>query len=173
MRRQERAPPLHRGVDVAEESPPVVLETVGEIGTEARERAHDVLRDDGHRAGIEREVRIAGRMDVAERAIDTSAAHLEELEPTHRFDHRRGATQHARVAAALDHRIDPRVLVEPVAHEDLRAAHEHDLARPDLEIVRILSGARGDAHLAGVADDRARDGPEVGKGGDDAERLRR
>src|SRR5205807_3394504 len=120
---------------------------------------------DGERAGVEREMRIAGRVDVAQRAVDEAGAYLQDGEAPHRLDDARRAAEQPRVAAALDDRVDPRVLVETVAHQDLGPFHQHELARSDLQVVRVLSGTRRQLDLAQVADDRARDRPQVGQGG--------
>src|SRR5207302_4049718 len=126
---------------------------------------HDVGGHDGERAGIEREMRIAGRVDVAQRAVDGAGAYLQDGEAPHRLDDAGRAAEQPRVAAALDDRVDPRVFVEAVAHQDLGSFHQHELARSDLQVVRVLSGARRHPDLTQVAYDRARDRPQVGQGG--------
>ncbi len=112
-------------------------------------------------------------MHVAERAVDRAGAHLEHAEAPHRLDDAGRAAQEARIAAALDDGIDPGVLVEPVADEDLGPLHQHDLARADLQVVRILSRSRRHLDLAQVADERPGDRPQVGQRGQDAQRFLR
>ncbi len=109
-------------------------------------------------------------MDVADRAVHRPRRHLEQDQAPRTLDHARRAAQQARVAAALDDRVDPCVFLEAVAHQDLGAPHEQDLARPDLEIVGVLAGAGRDLDLAEVADQGAGDGPEIRQGGQDAQR---
>ena len=111
-----------------------------------------------------------GWTSPSERSIG-AGADLEHRQPAHGLDHARRAAQEPWVAAALDDRIDPRVLVQAVAHQDLGALDQQYLAGTNLQIVRILARPRRHLHVAQLADEGAGDRPEVGQRGQHAQAL--
>src|SRR6185503_16489697 len=135
---------------------------------QASEAVGDRRADRLQGAGIEGEVRVARWVHVAERPVDATGWDLEQGQALRGLDDTRGAAEQSRVAAALDDRIDPGVFLEAVADEDLGALDEQDLARPDLEVVGILSGAGRDLDPSEIAHDGARDRPEIGERGQHA-----
>ena len=169
VRRQHLAPALEPALDPSQELAPVGFEPRGEIRAEAGEAVGDRRADRRHRPGVEREVRVARRMHVSERAIHAPGGDLQQREALSGLDDARRAAEQARVAAALDDRIDPGVLLEAVANQDLGALDEQDLTRPDLEVVGILPGSCGDVDAAQISHDATSDGPEIGQGGEDAQ----
>ena len=67
----------------------------------------------------------------------------------------------------MHHHVDPRILLETVADEEVGAAHHQDLARADLHVVRVLAEARDQIDRGQIAHDGPGQHEEVGQGGDD------
>ena len=102
---------------------------------------------------VEREVRVAFRMDIAPRAVDWPLGHPEDLDPARDVDEARTARGEPGSCPRGHERLDPGIAFEAVANQGVGSPKLDHEARPDLDIVGVLIAARQGVHLDQVAAD--------------------
>ena len=106
-------------------------------------------------------MRAPERVHVTHRSIHPAGQHLEHLDALRCLHDVGRAAEHSRVRGSVHHHVDPGVFLETVAHQDVGAADEQDLARPDFHVVRVLAEARNEVDRRQVTRDGACQDEEI------------
>ncbi len=147
----ELVPTFHLPAEPLQKRLAVLLERRPVVGREAGEPVHDVLRDDGRQAGVEREVGIAERVHVTHRAIDAGRGHFQQGDAAGDLDPARGAPDDVRVVRAEDGHVGPHIELRAVLDQRVGPPELQHHARPHLGLVEVLCAARERVHLDQVA----------------------
>jgi hypothetical protein len=160
-------PPGHLLVEPSQERRAVALEGGAMLRGHAQQPVEDVLRDDRRQPRIEREVWVAERVDVAHRAIDARARHLQQRHPPRDLDTPAAAAHDVGVVGVLHGHVHPGVELGAVLDEQVGLAQLEHHARPHLGFVEVLGPSRERLDVDEIATHRLGEGFEIGDRGDD------
>ena len=153
-RRQGPRPARAPCLELVEESSTIGDDFLALRGRDANEGLGDARGDGDRVLGIEPVVRIGDAVRVAAFVDDALAAYFEQRDAGRRVEIGVAPAQESLLARLIDQRIEPVVIAEADAYQEVGAPQFAEIARTRLECFRIGAGRHDRFHGDEVAADR-------------------
>jgi hypothetical protein len=121
----------------------------------------DVRSHDGGGLRVGRVVRIALRVDITHRAVDTSGRHFEHGHAYGRVNAPAATEQQCWIVGGLDKCVRPEVELQSISDGDVGSAQFHHQAWTDIHVMRVLRATSKDVDIHQVSTDFLGEGFEI------------